>query len=87
MNRVNINANSFKVKGINNAIFSTYDDALYASNYDATRVIPEKTQEEKDLDNAKNRKSKAKKAKEQDVPAVEDLESIDNEILDIEELS
>ena len=38
MNIIDKNANEYKVRGFNNAVFLTFDDALYAANGETGRV-------------------------------------------------
>ena len=51
---------SYTVKGLNNQIFLTYNDALYASNYDDSKVKPKLTEEQKAYANEASKRSVAK---------------------------
>lgn len=58
---------SYKVRGISHAIFTDYDTALYASGYDATRVMPQTTKEEKAENTAKAAHYKKKRAEKKEL--------------------
>ena len=38
MNIIDKNANEYKVRGFNNAVFLTFNDALYAANGETSRI-------------------------------------------------